>query len=465
GLRYEYVTPPVAEELNHVFGFDFNTGKQLFPVLGQIRKSIINPDHLNFAPRLGLAWNPEWARSFTIRAGAGIYFDQTQMNETQFTTNSPPTFFQQNLSYTGQGLPPAQFGVNTLPVVAVPPISASYVTPVGTNLFAEELRGRKPREYMWNLSIQKSIGQNWLAEVAYVVSQSRLLSKRYNSDAPAVPGVLYNVVPGAQPFPNLGGMLYSSESGKGNYNSLNTKLERRFSAGVSILLAYSWSHSIDTDSGGSYGSPNLNPANFQLDKGSSDFDIRHRFVGSVLYELPFGRGKKILGSASGALNQLIGGWQLNLIPTLQSGVNRNVTSPNTSTIAYVTQHANAIGIDPYSSFSLKGATITPREGFGSNNRSLYWFNPLAFTQAAPLTFGTAGRDIIASPGFMNWDISLFKTFVLREGMNLTFRAEFFDAFNQVRFDPPNLDASSPFFGQIQSAQQPRIIQLGLRLQF
>jgi len=465
GLRYEYVTPPVAEELNHVFGFDFNTGKQLFPVLGQIRKSIINPDHLNFAPRLGLAWNPEWAKSLTIRAGAGIYFDQTQMNETQFTTNSPPTFFQQNLSYTGKGVPTAQFGVNTLPVVAVPPISPSYVTPVGTNVFAEELRGRKPREYMWNLSIQKSIGQNWLAEVAYVGSQSRLLSKRYNSDAPAVPGILYNVVPGAQPFPNLGGMLYSSESGKGNYNSLNTKLERRFSTGVSILLAYSWSHSIDTDSGGSYGSPNLNPANFQLDKGSSDFDIRHRFVGSVLYELPFGRGKKMLNSASGALNQLIGGWQLNLIPTIQSGVNRNVTSPNTSTIAYVTQHANALGIDPYSTFDLKGATITPREGFGSNNRSLYWFNPLAFTQAAPLTFGTAGRDIIASPGFMNWDISLFKTFVLHEGVNLTFRAELFDAFNQVRFDPPNLDASSPFFGQIQSAQQPRIIQLGLRLQF
>ena len=465
GLRYEYVTPPVAEELNHVFGFDFNTGKQLFPVLGQIRKSIINPDHLNFAPRLGLAWNPDWAKSFTIRAGAGIYYDQTQMNETQFTTNSPPTFFQQNLSYTGQGLPPAQFGVNTLPVVAVPPISPNYVTPVGTNVFAEELRGRKPREYMWNLSIQKSIGQNWLAEVAYVGSQSRLLSKRYNSDAPAVPGVLYNVVPGSQRFPNLGGMLYSSESGKGNYNALNTKLERRFSSGVSILLAYSWSHSIDTDSGGSYGSPNLNPANFQLDKGSSDFDIRNRFVGSVLYELPFGKGKRFMGSASGALNQFIGGWQLNLIPTIQTGVNRNVTSPNTTTIAYVTQHANAIGISPYSSFNLNGASITPREGFGSNNRSLYWFDPFAFTQAAPLTFGTAGRDIIASPGFMNWDMSLFKTFAVRENINLTFRAEFFDAFNQTRFDPPNLDSSSPFFGQIQSAEQPRIIQLGLRLQF
>jgi hypothetical protein len=465
GLRYEYVTPPVAEELSHVFGFDFQTGKQLFPTLGQIRPSIVNPDHLNFAPRLGLAYNPHWAPSVSIRAGAGVYFDQTQMNETQFTTNSPPTFFQQNLNYTGKGLPVAQFGVNTLPVLAVPAISTSYVTPLGTNVFAEELKGRKPREYMWNFSIQKSFKTDWLFEAAYVGSQSRLLSKRYNSDAPAVAGNLYNVVPGSQIFPNLGGMLYSSESGKGNYNAFNTKLERRFNTGFSMLFAYSWSHSIDNDSGGSFGSPNLNPANFQLDKGSSDFDIRHRFVASVLYELPFGQGKPLLGNASRALNQLVGGWQLNLIPTFQSGVNRSVTSPNTSTIAYITQHANATGINPYSSFTLNGQTITPGQGFSSNNTSLYWFDPNAFTQAAPLTFGTAGRDIIASPAFFNWDVSLFKTFVVHEGVTIAFRAEFFDALNQVRFDPPNLDSSSPFFGQIQSAEQPRIIQLGLRLQF
>lgn len=465
GLRWEYVTPPVAEELSHVFGFDFQTGQQLFPTLGEIRKSIINPDHLNFAPRLGLAYNPDWARSVTIRAGSGIYYDQTQMNETQFTTNSPPTFFQQNFSYTGKGLPPAEFGVNALPVLPVPAISTSYVTPLGTNVFAEELRGRKPREYMWNLSIQKAFGQDWLFEVAYVGSQSRLLSKRYNSDAPAVAGDLYNVVPGSEPFPKLGGMLYSSEAGKGNYNALNTKLERRFKTGFSILVAYSWSHSIDTDSGGSFGSPNLNPANFQLDKGSSDFDIRQRFVGSIIYELPFGKGKYILGSASKGLDELVGGWQLNLIPTVQTGVNRSVTSPNTSTIAYITQHANATGINPKSSFMLNGNTITPGQGFSGNNKSLYWFDPFAFSEAAPLTFGTAGRDIIASPGYVNWDISLFKTFKIREGIDLTFRAEVFDTFNQVRFDPPNLDSSSPFFGQIQSAEQPRIIQLGLRLQF
>ena len=203
GIRYEYVSPPVAEELSHVFGFDFNTGKQLFPLLGQIRKSIISPDYHDFAPRLGLAYNPHWAPSWIMRAGAGIYYDQTQMNEAQFTTNSPPTFFQQNLNYTGKGLPPAQFGVNTLPVLPVPPIDANYQTPPGTNVFAEELDGRKPREYMWNASVQKSFAQDWLFEAAYIGAQSRRLSKRYNSSAPALPGHLYDVVPGTQRFPEF----------------------------------------------------------------------------------------------------------------------------------------------------------------------------------------------------------------------------------------------------------------------
>ena len=465
GLRYEYVTPPTARELDHVFGFNFATGQQLFPALGQIRPSIIKPDKTNFAPRLGLAYNPQWAPSWTVRAGAGIYYDQTQMNEAQFTTNSPPTFYQQNLVYTGRGLPPAQFGVNTLPVTPVPPITLEYVTPKGTNLFAQELSGKKPREYMWNFSLQKSFGTNWLAEAAYVGSQSRRMSKRYNADAPALPGVLYDVVPSVDPYPNLSGILYSSQAGKASFNALNAKLERRFGSGFSFLVAYTWSHSIDTDSGASFGSPNLNPANFQLDRGSSDFDIRHRLVGSILYELPFGKGKSILGSASGLVNQVVGGWQLNLIPSYQSGVSRSVTSPNTSTISYITQRADATGIDPFSSFTLNGQTITPGEGFGSNNRSLYWFNPKAFSRTAPLKLGTSGRDILRSPAFSNWDLSLFKNFAIREGMALQFRAEFFNSLNHPRFDPPNVDVSSPFFGQIQSAEPPRIIQLGLRLQF
>jgi hypothetical protein len=465
GLRYEYVTPPVAEEQNHVFGFDPATGKQLFPVLGQIRPSIIAPDKTNFAPRLGLAYNPAWAPSIVVRAGAGIYFDQTQMNETQFTTNSPPTFFQQNFNFTGKGLPPAQFGVNTLPVTPVPPITTSYQIPPNTNLFAIELNGKKPREYMWNFSVEKSLGANWMVEAAYMGSQSRRLSKRYNLDAPVLPGILYSVVPSVDPYPATLGMLYSSQSGKGTFNALNLKAERRFATGFSLLVSYSWSHSIDTDSGGSFGSPNLNPANFQLDRASSDFDIRQRLVGSLLYELPFGKGKQFLNSSSTVVNLLAGGWQLNVIPSFQSGVVRNVTSPNTSTISFITQRADATGIDPFSSFTSNGASITPGEGFGDTNRSLYWFNPNAFSLTAPLRLGTSGRNLIRGPGYQNWDVSLFKNFTIREGMNLQFRSEFFNSMNHPRFNPPNMDRSSAFFGQIQSAQPPRIIQLGLRVQF
>ena len=120
---------------------------------------------------------------------------------------------------------------------------------------------------------------------------------------------------------------------------------------------------------------------------------------------------------------------------------------------------------PYVRIDAGQHRFTPGEGFGSNNRSLYWINPKAFAVTPPLRFGTSGRDLISGPGFWNWDVSLFKNFRVSERVTLQFRAEFFDALNQVRFNPPNMDVSSPFFGQIQGAQAPRIIQLGLRLQF
>jgi len=144
---------------------------------------------------------------------------------------------------------------------------------------------------------------------------------------------------------------------------------------------------------------------------------------------------------------------------------RHTTSPNTSTISFITQRADATGIDPFSSFTSNGASITPGEGFGDTNPSLYWFNPNAFSLTAPLRLGTSGRNLIRGPGYQNWDVSLFKNFTIREGVNLQFRSEFFNSMNHPRFNPPNMDRSSAFFGQIQSAQPPRIIQLGLRLQF
>lgn len=362
-------------------------------------------DHKDFAPRLGFAYNPKALSSWVFRGGIGIYYDQTQANETQFITNGPPIFTQQNFNLTGRGLPVYQFGVNTLPVVNVPPVDSNYVTPAGTNLFVEEATGTKPRIYMWTASIQKSLFHGWLLEAAYVGSHGRRLSKRYNAYANVTPGVLYSVTPGvATRYPQLNQMLYSSQSGWSDFSGLNLKLERRFSNGFQVLLAETYAKSIDNDSAGSYGSPNLNPANFQLDRGPSDFDIRHRFVTSIVYELPFGRGKSYLANSGRALDTLVGGWQLNSIAFWQTGNQRSVTSPNLTGISYVTQRADATGLAPGSKFG----DIQPGEDFSGANTSRYWFNPRAFSATLPLKFGTSGRDIITAPSWTNFDISAFK---------------------------------------------------------
>jgi Carboxypeptidase regulatory-like domain len=464
GLRWEFQGPPtpIDQEVSHVYGFDFTTGKQLFPTLGQVRSSIVRPDFKNFAPRLGFAYNPKKWQSWVFRGGIGIYYDQTQANETQFITNGPPIFTQQNINVTGRGLPVYQFGVNTLPVVVVPPVDGNYVTPLGTNLFVEEATGKKPREYMMTVSVQKSFAGGWMLEAAYVGSHGRRLSKRYNAYANVTPGVLYSVTPGvATQYPQLNQMLYSSQAGWSDFNALNLKLERRYANGFQILLAETYGHSLDNDSAGSYGSPNLNPANFQLDKGPSDFDIRHRFVASVVYELPFGRGRKFLSNASKPVDLLIGGWQVNTIAYWQTGNNRSVTAPNLTGISYVTQRADATGIAPGSQYG----SITPGEGFDSNNTSRYWFNPLAFTATQPLKFGTSGRDIISAPDWTNFDISAFKNFALTEKVTLQFRAEAFNAFNYVKFFPPDMSVVSPTYATLQSADRPRVLQMALRLTF
>lgn len=463
GLRYEFIGPPtpLEQEQRNVYGFDFNTGRQLFPTLGQIRSSVVSPDYKNFAPRFGFAYNPTFAQAWVIRGGIGIYFDQGQMNETQFITNGPPVFAQQNNNFTGRGLPTMQFGVNALPVVQIPPIDSNYQTPQGIFLFAQEIDGRKPRVYMWNFSVQRSLGNKWVAEAAYVGSQGRRLTKRFNSDADATPGNLYQVTPGVRRFSRLNGMLYSSLAGMSQFHALNLRLDRRFDNGFSLLTAYSWSKSMDNDSGGAWGTPNLNPANFQLDWGPSDFNIAHRFVFSGTYELPIGKGKKIGADWNRATDLVLGGWQLNAIGSMQSGVHRVIGAPNNTTIGFVTQRANATGIDPKSSFG----GITPGEGFGSNNPNLFWINPNAFQAPNALTFGNSGRNVIVGPGFVNYDLSLFKTWNLTERYNLRFQFEAFNAFNNVRFNPPDVNVASPTFGRILGALEGRRLQMALRFTF
>jgi hypothetical protein len=130
-------------------------------------------------------------------------------------------------------------------------------------------------------------------------------------------------------------------------------------------------------------------------------------------------------------------------------------------ISYVTQRANATGIAPGTAFN----GITPSQGFGGNNKALYWFDPAAFSVTPALMFGTSGRDIITAPSWWNTDLSLFKNFPIREKMILTFRAESFNALNGVKFFPPDMGVTDPLFGRLTSSDLPRVMQLALKLTF
>jgi len=144
-----------------------------------------------------------------------------------------------------------------------------------------------------------------------------------------------------------------------------------------------------------------------------------------------------------------------------SGVPRIVSSPNGTTLAFVSQRANATGTGIYSSFN----GITPREGFGESNKRRFWLNPAAFSQTAPLKFGTSGRNIIQGPAWWNFDLSAFKTFPIRESVNLQLRFEAFNGFNNVQFFPADLNSASPNFGTLQGANRPHVMQVALCLSF
>jgi hypothetical protein len=152
---------------------------------------------------------------------------------------------------------------------------------------------------------------------------------------------------------------------------------------------------------------------------------------------------------------------LNAISSWQSGVHRSVTSTNLTGLSFVTQRADAKGTEPYSSFN----NITPREDFSGDNKALYWFNPTAFSATLPLKFGTSGRNIITAPAWWNTDLSAFKNFTIKEGVSIQFRAEAFNAFNNVQFNPPDMSVVSPNFARLTSALRPRVMQMALRFTF
>ncbi|MBV9264729.1 MAG: TonB-dependent receptor, partial [Acidobacteriaceae bacterium] len=235
-----------------------------------------------------------------------------------------------------------------------------------------------------------------------------------------------------------------------SYEALTARYEHRFSGGLYLLGAYTFQKALDLGNTDDF---TMISADFKkFDKGHSDYDVPHRFVLSYNYALPFGRGKRFLGSSSRATDLLIGGWQLNGITTFSAGQYHTVTTaqfwPNISPV-FNTSVPNVIG-NPTANQNPRG----------------YWFNAAAFAYPVNHVEGDAGRNQFETPGIANWDMSLFKDLRATERLRAQLRFEAFNLFNHTQFGVPNMTWGTPTFGQITSTQvDARRLQLGLRLTF
>jgi hypothetical protein len=444
---------------------------------------LVNPNYKNFAPRVGFAYQMTDKGNVVLRGGYGIFFDRPNMrlfnsqlfnmpyemlatalttpNENPFVQVPQPSAFPLSLSNTSIfpfGGYPAFLPV-TLYGSATP-----IETPVpATGLYPDLKDWSIPYVQTFNLGVQTSFADNWMLDLGYVGSLGRKFPRLFSFNQAATPafGGLYAAGSLGGPFfpgfgnltaPGLGSFLMESNSNS-SYNSLQATVKKRFSKGLQMLLSYTWQHSLDDYSGSNVSDITLLPGdmvNEQHNYGSSDFDRRHRFVASYLYELPNAyRGSSAFGKK--ALNS----WSASGIVTLQSGTPFSIYGEDSAFQATMADLA-------------PGRTLASAIKSGNvADRLNAYFDPTAFAIPSAFgDFGQLGRNLIAGPKQINTDLSIMKDIPVTERQRVEFRAEFFNLFNNVNFANPVNIASSANFGQIASTTTgPRVIQFALKYTF
>jgi hypothetical protein len=340
-----------------------------------------------------------------------------------------------------QGLPPL-----------LPVNFALADAPVGV-MFAVDRHFRPSYAEQFNTTLEHEITPiSLLIRTALVGNLGRHLYNTWNANQ-AIPGAtaLNTRRPLYERDPNVSDVSYFATDGLSEYYAFQLTADKRFSKGVSVLLGYTWSHAIDDVplefGGGAAGPQPQDPRDIFAERGNSIIDMRHRMTLGYLWELPFGKGKPMMNHG-GIAAWILGGWQTNGFLTVQSGLPFSPVLQTSTTNTGTGSRPNVIGPVSY-----------PK-------RQQQWFDPSAFGTPAPYTYGNAGRDILVGPGPWNWDMSLFKDFVIREETRLEFRAESFNVFNHPQFGLPNPNIGNPQAGAITSTVgNPRQMQVALQFQF
>lgn len=442
GLRYEYAPSPTEKD-NKSLVFSPELARTVLAGQG-VRRSIVDPDWNNFAPRVGFAYRPRFLKNTVLRGGAGIYYSTDNFNEEQFKAIGPPLFQPQTID--GDPRRPTLFMRDMLPSFAASP---------NINPFSFDRLNRTPYLSQWSFGIQRTLGNDFLAEVEYAGSTGQKLPQRRNLNIARLDPT--GAIPIAQraPYPQFSFILLTYNGGWSSYNALTAKLEKRFTGGLYLLASYTLQKSLDLGATDEFSA--LSGEFKKWDKGHSTFDVPQRLVLSYVYELPFGRGKPLWSNVRGVADKLLSGWQINGITTFAEGQFRTVTlGLDWLVIGTFTQSRPNIVGDIKAGRSLPDAYLSPaafdfpRDAAGNRIR----------------VQGNAGRNSIQMPGLNNWDLGIFKNTSVGERFVTQFRLEMFNGFNHTQFGPPNLSSTSPNFGRIGGTLvTARRIQMGLKINY
>ena len=418
-----------------------------------VGNSLIKADKRNFAPRIGLAYN--LTNKWTIRTGFGMFYAQDTNN---------PIMFEMGRNLAGRIRIRSD---QELPNVGTSnPFSSlrgncsnwsGFCEAAGTLLYVVDTNRRTPyiEQYIFNL--QRQVTSNLVLEVGYLGNQGHRLQRFKQQNV----AVLRNgpsdtrTLTQRSPWPILGQFDSKNGIGNSNYNGLSFKLTQRFSHGLTYLTAFTWSKAIDYGSAlrpadGETTTP-INPYDFRQDRGLASHHVGKRFVTSILYDLPVGRGKA-LANWGGIPDKILGGWQLGSIVTFSQGTPRTPSPIGDTTNTGFGTYPDATGISPI-----------------PTDRSVtrFW-NVAAFNTTNPelvYRYGNTTRSVLLNPGIRQWDFSLMKNFQIVERHSLQFRFESFNFPNHPNWNAPSSDATSPTFGVVQTARTMRQIQFGLKYSF
>ena len=456
GLRWDINPPFTGKNFNSVPFTVTGLNDPATLSLAPRGTPLYNTTYGNVAPRLGVAYQLRQSQGWEtiLRGGVGTFYDLGVGSLGNVTQGFPYDAFQ--------GL----FGAIPFPVpsqqASAPPFSLDL--PVSSNLYVAIPNLKLPRTYQWNVALEQSLGSSQTVSLTYVGAVGRDLLRQYYLNAPN---------------PNFASVFVTGNSGTSDYNALQFKFQRRLSKGLQALASYTFSHSIDnsSDDSGIFTTPTLASSN--VDRGSSDFDVRNSLTGALTYNIP-------APGAQAFVRAVLGNWSVDTFVFARTALPVNIYGA-TSVVAGIESQARP-DVVPGIPLYLYGPQYPGGKVFNNtpNQGGPGCVGP--FCPPNPGEQGDFGRNILRGFGAWQADFALHRQFLITERIGLQFRAEFFNIFNHPNFGDPTMEnrfITSPLFGQstetlanslgsggagggfnpLYQVGGPRSIQLALKLQF